>query len=254
MARFNGRDKPLAEFISGTFDSWQAWQTRKNFERPFVLSVIQTDTPRRWLYAGLYRVSGSTPDCRREDYKIPFYRYNLSSVPEVGKYAGRMYLHSDYNSRSSYLTGERMAYDLSIEEISSVRVTFSRFPGYRQIDLSRQELGQIITHELKDWRTALSTVKGIYLLTDSQRGMLYVGQAAGEYGIWERWRQYFTSGHGGNQGLLRELAGCDEARLDGFRFSILEVMDQNATQDEINVRESHWKRILLTRKMGYNLN
>lgn len=147
-----------------------------------------------------------------------------------------------------------MEYDLSIEVISPVRVTFSRFPGYRQTDLSRQELGQIIAHELKDWRTALSTVKGIYPLTDTLKGMLYVGQAAGENGIWERWKQYFTSGHGGNQGLLKELADCDEARLNGFRFSILEVMDPNATHDEINARESHWKRILLTRRTGYNLN
>ena len=41
-------------------------------------------------------------------------------------------------------------------------------------------------------------------------------------------------------------------RQNDLRFSILEIADLNAS--DIDQREAHWKRILLSRTHGYNRN
>ncbi|MEI7000457.1 GIY-YIG nuclease family protein, partial [Klebsiella pneumoniae] len=90
--------------------------------------------------------------------------------------------------------------ELVISSITPVRLTFGEFPGYRNVVLDRNSIGAILRLNLKSWRTALSVVKGIYVLTDRDGGKLYVGKADGIDGIWGRWKYYFGSGHGGNVG------------------------------------------------------
>lgn len=41
LAGWNGHDDPLHVYLKGEFDSWQAWQSRRNFERDFVVSLIR---------------------------------------------------------------------------------------------------------------------------------------------------------------------------------------------------------------------
>mgnify|MGYP001271778949 CR=1 FL=1 len=42
LASWNGINDPLDVFLAGRFEDWQSFQGRRNFERPFVLSLIQT--------------------------------------------------------------------------------------------------------------------------------------------------------------------------------------------------------------------
>ncbi len=254
LAKFNGQDDPLDVYVSGTFDEWQEWQSQKNFKRRFVVSLIRAGHLQRWLYAGMFTVEGYEPLKVRSGWDKAFYRYRLSRIAVTDEYAGRMYVHSNYKSRAAYLKGETLVDDLRIQEISPVKLTFGEFPGYRQLTLTRDQLRLIIFNNLPTWRTALSTVKGIYLLTDTLTQQLYIGQANSLGGFWNRWCDYFKTGHGGNKGLIEELGTADEERLRGINFSILEVMDPNATESEINQRESHWKKILLSRVVGYNRN
>jgi len=57
LARFNGSERPIDVFIAERFDQWQSWQSRKNFSRQFVLSLIDAGAG-RWLYVGLFRSIG----------------------------------------------------------------------------------------------------------------------------------------------------------------------------------------------------
>ena len=45
------------------------------------------------------------------------------------------------------------------------------------------------------------TQKGVYLITDTSNGKMYVGSAYGENMILGRWKSYVKTGHGGNEGL-----------------------------------------------------
>ena len=255
LARFNGTDNPLDVYVAGKFEDWQSRQTRKNFSRKYVVSLIQSGNSQRWLYAGTFTViCCSGLPVPSSEWDGDFYTYELERVVAADKYEGRMYVQSQYKERQGYPRGETLALDLCVEEISPVRLSFADFPGYRELVLNRDQLGYLIRHNLQTWRTALETVKGIYLLTDTDSGKLYVGKASGAGGFWSRWSCYFDTVHGGNKGLIEELGEASVDRLQGIRFSILEVMDPNATDKEISLRESHWKEVLLSRLVGYNRN
>ncbi|WP_368894284.1 GIY-YIG nuclease family protein [Kluyvera ascorbata] len=183
-----------------------------------------------------------------------YYQYNLQKILETEEYAGRMYISFKNTARNFIRLGEKIQNKLIVSAISPVRLSFGDFPGYRNIVLDRNSIGAILRLNLQSWRTALSVVKGIYVLTDRDGGKLYVGKADGMEGIWGRWEYYFGTGHGGNVGLREAFGTGDENRLQNITFAILEVMDPNAEYGEIDRRESHWKQILLSRGFGHNRN
>lgn len=97
------------------------------------------------------------------------------------------------------------------------------------------------------WRTALASVTGIYLITDTRDGRHNVGKADGVESIRQRWGIYAANGHGGNV----ELRGLDPAT---FRFSLLRVFDPATPTRDINAAESHLKHALDARRHGLNRN
>ncbi|MBK7822502.1 MAG: GIY-YIG nuclease family protein [Tessaracoccus sp.] len=119
------------------------------------------------------------------------------------------------------------------------------------------------SHCYADWRTALSQVQGIYLITDTSSGRHDVGKADGTERILGRWRSYARDGHGGNVGL-RELSLARErlaaaqstpiSRARHFAYSILRVFGPSTSPSEVDEAESHFKRALMTREFGLNRN
>ena len=51
------KDEPKNEFILGTFEEWQQIQTKKNFNRKYVISLIWVEE-NKWMFAGVYEVNG----------------------------------------------------------------------------------------------------------------------------------------------------------------------------------------------------
>ncbi|WP_235929105.1 GIY-YIG nuclease family protein [Marisediminicola senii] len=123
-----------------------------------------------------------------------------------------------------------------------------QFPGFDRLIANYAQL-QAITreHRYASWRTALSSVVGIYLITDTRDGRQYVGKADGEENIRQRWTTYASNGHGSNV----ELRGLDPT---SFQFSLLRVFDPATPTREIDAAESHFKVALGTRRHGLNRN
>ncbi|MDQ0575272.1 GIY-YIG nuclease family protein [Agromyces albus] len=122
------------------------------------------------------------------------------------------------------------------------------FPGFDRLVLDHAQLQAVMReHRYAAWRTALASVVGVYLLTDTRDGRQYVGKADGTENIRQRWSAYAVNGHGGNV----ELRGMDPT---SFRFSLLRVFDPATPMREIDAAESHFKRALDTRKHGLNRN
>lgn len=137
------------------------------------------------------------------------------------------------------------------------------FPGYKNVTISYSDLKKKV--ELSDeWRTALRSRKGVYLISDKLTGKLYVGSAYGADGILGRWTTYLTSGYDKNevengqypnielQKLVRE-KGLSYIK-ENFQYSILETFTDDVSDEYIIARESYWKEALLSRKFGYNAN
>ena len=94
---------------------------------------------------------------------------------------------------------------------------------------------------------ALRAARGIYLLTCPRTGEQYVGLAEGAGGFWQRWQDYYRTGHGGNIALKSR-------ELSDYQISVLEVAGSAASSDDLYKMESRWKKKLQSREMGLNRN
>lgn len=251
LARNNKIEDPIDVWLDGRFDDWQCWQRQRNFDRDMVLSLIQIPNTYRWMFAGLFRSVGSRPEVDANG--TPHFDYTLERIDSTLALEGRLFVTGKYVSRTSYLRGETLSGDMVVHELLAEKLGDGEFPGFGQVDIDKDTLDRIAASGNNSWRAALSSVKGIYLLTDSKTGMLYVGKADGDAGIWGRWCQYSTTGHGWNKALVQEFGIKATERQRDLRFSILEVMDRRSQESQIDKRESHWKRILMSRN-GYNRN
>ena len=129
------------------------------------------------------------------------------------------------------------------------------FPGFDSLVLTQAHLRTVITDPLyQHWRTALESVQGIYLITDSSDGRHYVGQTAGGQRILGRWAQYANNGHGGNKELF-SLFKRDPDHAEHFVYSLLRVFGPSVDPEVVFAAESHYKRALMSRRpFGLNRN
>jgi hypothetical protein len=241
---------PLEAYYDGTFKEWQENQNRNNFPCSQVLSLIQLSDD-HWLFAGLFSVHNVEP-VQDENYK--WFRYSTSEVPGLDHLVGRVVVDFKKKFRQSYLKGPLYKDRLLVGEVRRTRQTIADFPSYQSVCISLRLLRTILRQDIPSWRTALRNVAGVYLVTDRANGKAYVGSAYGDQGLWQRWSAYADCGHGGNKELIDLLVDKGADYAHNFQFTILEVIDLNASQEHVFSRECHWKDVLLTRQFGYNSN
>lgn len=238
---------PLDAFLAGTFKEWQEQQNQKNFQCDFILSLISLEGD-KWVFAGVYKVLGVT-----EGTTYP-YLYQTELLPNQEDLIGRVIVRYKRSGRASYIWGHNHSEYLEVYEIRAERLSIEPFPGYNNVIIPHNKLKVVVDQNEATWKTALSNVKGVYLITDSSNGKLYVGSATGEGGIWQRWQSYVETGHGENTELKLLLQSKSPNYAENFQYSILEIADSHATQDYITGREIYWKNALLSREFGYNSN
>lgn len=238
---------PLDAFLAGTFKAWQEQQNQKNFQCDFILSLISLEGD-KWVFAGIYKVLGVT-----EGTTYP-YLYQTELLPNQEDLIGKVIVRYKRPSRASYIWGHKYSEYLEVFEIRAEPISIEQFPGYNNVIVRHNKLKIIVEQNETSWKTALSNVKGVYLIADSSTGKLYVGSATGEGGIWQRWQSYVETGHGENSELkdLIKSKGCEYT--ENFQYSILEIADSHATQEYIIGREIYWKNAVLSREFGYNSN
>lgn len=205
----------------------------------------------KWLFAGVYTVLGVKERKARNKTRFLYSTEELNGLDHL---TGRAIIRFEKNFRASYLRGEKFADKLIVSEIRDQRMSVGDFPGYNSVLLSYRLLCTIIREDLPSWRSALSNVSGVYIITDNKTGKQYVGSASGGEGIWRRWTSYTKSGHGGNKELKQLLQQKRKNYVQNFQLSILEVCDLNSSEDYVRSRETHWKNVMRTREFGYNSN
>ncbi len=258
LACWNGSDDPVDVFRHGRFQEWQAWQRARNFERPQIVSLIQMrGGGQRWLFAGCFDQKG----CARHPSHPNEWLYQTTERSSTESLSGRLIVQYQRQGRNSYRNAETIADELLVVELRDKRVSAHVFTDYSEVRLSKMDLDLIVSHQSDAWVEALSSVRGIYVITDTSNGKLYVGSALSNTrqrekgGIWERWSDYAKNGHGGDVDLKQVIAanGIDHAQRH-FQYSILEIAGSTATDEDVKAREGHWKRVLGTYAHGYNKN
>lgn len=243
---------PLEAFYGGEFKKWQEYQRNKNFRCDNILSLIHlggTD----WLFAGIYKVLGAKAKSTGDN---SWFEYKTLEIQGLDHLSGRTIVTFNKKFRASYLKGENHIDSLIVKEIKPERLSIGDFPGYNEILIPFRILMMIVHQNIESWRTALSNVNGVYIITDTTNGKHYIGSAYGGGGIWNRWSSYAATGHGGNKELVELLNGEGKGieHAMNFLFTILELIDLNASKDHVICRESHWKDALMSRAYGYNKN
>ncbi len=249
-SRNEADEDPIDVYLAGQFDEWQSWQSKKNFERPFVVSLIALSRNGNWLFAGVHNAEGCELLERHRKY-----RYRMSRREGANELDGRLIVRFERPGRAAYLLGENWSNAIEIAEIRPERVRVAEFPGYRSTMLTKQHLDIVVKQTIESWRSALANVAGVYVIADRHAGKLYVGSATGGEGIWSRWCAYSLTGHGGNRELRDLLTREGDAYAENFQFGVLEIADTHASAEDVLRRESHWKELLLTRAPhGHNAN
>jgi hypothetical protein len=238
---------PLEVFLEGRFKEWQDTQNSTNFECDSVLSLISLEK-NQWLFAGVYKILGVS-----KGIESP-YLYQTELLPNQEDLIGRIIVHYKRPGRASYIWGYKYGKNLEVVEIKSTRISIGDFPGFNNIGLSHRQLKIVVAQQEPSWKSALSNVKGVYLISDTSSGKLYVGSATGEDGLWQRWESYAKTGHGGNAELKNLILNKGIKYADNFQYTVLEIADFRSTDDFIVNRETHWKDVLLSRRFGYNWN
>lgn len=251
LATSNGVDDPLDVFFAGEFEDWQSWQGQKNFERKQIVAMIKLPGRDRWLFAGAYEQLGRE---WVEEPGPPHWSYKTAELEQIRQLAGRLVVGFRRSGRASYRNAEGCAAGLEVLQLLERPMAVGEFPGFHDFVIPKSLLDLIALQQVASWKGALSNSAGVYVITDTATGKLYVGSATGEGGIWARWSQYAVNGHGGNKDLkkLLKAEGADYARH--FQYAVLEIADTHTSADDVLARESHWKRVLASREHGYNAN
>lgn len=234
-------------YLKNDFKKWQENQTNKNFERKYILSLIYLNRS-EWMFAGLFE------KVKVKQKRNNWYAYETILMDEGKELIGRLIIKYRKTFRASYLRLENHFNQLLLCEIKKEPVTAVPFPGFENIIISYDYLKLLYDRNNEDWITALKSVKGVYLISDTITGKNYIGSAYGNDAIWQRWCCYLRKGHADNKKLKSILKKKGDNYKYNFKFSLLEIFAKTKDDEYIQKRESHWKNKLLTRQFGYNDN
>jgi len=262
VAQQAGKIRPIDVFTR-SFDEWQnRWNgdfhSNHCWNRKYIFSIIELpNETNHWLFGGLFRVFSHEPGKDHSGKNGIIYKVELN---QQGKpFIGRLIIQWIKDARAKGRKPNSMLSNMSVAKILPESYIGDDFPGYANINHSYAILEKLWQDSKPDWVNALMHCKGVYLITDINIGLRYVGSAYGEEGIWSRWGNYFRTGGHGNNKLLKKLLtgenkGVSYARKN-FLISLLEQASSRDSEQYIIKRESYWKDVLLTRsKFGLNDN
>lgn len=227
---------------------WPWYGKSHNFyEGQLVFSFIKKSY-NEWLFISAGKVL-SIPENDRakvqilEKYKPLFGRLIINYYK--GNTMGR------YTFRLSHLNNEE-----TVKEILPCIYSGESFNGYDNVCLPYKKLKDVFDGKIMPtYAEALKKVTGVYCLTDTNNGKLYIGSATGTEGVAQRWGNYLSSKHGGNEKLkkLYNEKG-DEYFEKYFTYTLLEYFGLSYDPEKIKEREQYWKKCFDTIKNGYNDN
>lgn len=209
-----------------------------------------------WLFTGIVQVLKDNGYAQKADAKY---------IESYKKYAFRVVVKYHKVEQNGIILAKNLLPKLEVVEIwpPEKEVLDKSFPGYNNVSVSYGELkNRLATSD--EWRAFLKARKGVYLISDTSNGKLYVGSAYGENGIYGRWKTYVESGFDKNEVENGKYPNRDFQRIvkengmdyikKNFHYSLLETFADDVNIEYIIRRESWWKTQLLSRDFGYNAN
>lgn len=239
-------------------NSWKTKQPNNNLNHAeYLIAMAQYYPygPEYFVFGGLYKVEKKLPEVFNDvGYKLTlmkeYQEYIKRLIIKIEKPIGRDVYNRRYHTIQDQLNPE-------VYEIAP-NIKLGHFPGYQNVRMNHKEMQQVLLREDPSWKSALSYVKGIYVITDKSNGKLYIGSASGNTdGIWQRWSGYahLENLTGGNKEFNNILLNKGKEHIQNyFQYSILEIFDTRTKSEIILERENYWKKVFDTKKNGMNYN
>lgn len=260
IVRHRHRKYPVRTLVEdGLLEAYQAYQAKPVFHNAsHVISTVGIrGTQAR--FAGVYRVKGWTkpsesPRLTDHEWESEWrasthYCYQLERLPGFEHLEDRVIVEWGAGA----LAWCQRVTNKTVLEVTAPGRTLAPFEDYLEFSLTFAQLRALFKSEdaHQEWRSRLSAVAGIYLITAETTGELYVGSATGASGVWGRWRDYSKTGHGGNE-QLKELLAADKSYPSAFRFSLLQILPKSTTRSDVVGSEEAFKKKLGCRVHGLN--
>jgi hypothetical protein len=241
-------NRPL-DALAKSDDEWLGWQlyrgtAKERFTKDLIVSFAHISGD-RFLFGGIFEIKSRASK-----------RYKVELTNRYTELIGRLVLrvHGE-NKRATVFRPSYVCSNSEVVGLYEQKFKGEPFSSFEEINHSFSAIEIIIKNDLNDWRAALSSVNGVYLLSDENTGKHYVGSACGSEGIWGRWRSYVYSYHGNNDELVTLFADKSETYFQQhFKFSLLEILPFTSPKEEVLAKEALWKRKLFSREYGYNRN
>ncbi len=238
------------EKVTGTCADCSYWgwygKTRNFYPGQWVFSFARI-TDDEWLFISAAEI-----------VEVPKEWAKVSVLEQFAPLFGRLIIkYKKGNKFSRYIFNlSTCLAQITVKEVLSCMYSGECFEGYDRVHLPYHRLDDIFNGKiLPTYYEALKKVTGVYCLTDTHTGKLYIGSATGEGGVARRWGNYLETKHGGNKKLiaLREQKG--EAYFEKyFTYTIIEYFGLSYDSIKILEREQYWKKCLNTIQNGYNDN
>ena len=247
--------------LKNYFELYQKIQNKPIFNNfDHIISFIASSKTKAKFY-GIYQVNGLTqlsydliPDeCPyKEQWLSNEYYYNLKRLEEYDFLRNRLIIEWGKSARLWHqkLLPER---DKEVLGIKTKGESLKVFEDYLDFTLTYEKLSYIVNNSDSnyEWRARLSAVAGVYLILDSKTGQQYIGSAYGSKGMWGRWEEYATNGHGNNKTLV-SILNENSKRKDDFVFSILQILPKSWAKEKVIKIEHKYMFKLGTKVTGLN--
>ncbi|MDE6250440.1 MAG: GIY-YIG nuclease family protein [Alphaproteobacteria bacterium] len=268
QVRFNIKDdivpRDFAEMHHDQDDDFEPWiltvgkpnNTRMQLN-DVIFQFIRIDAyQNRWLFVGAYKIL----DLNKGRIKNYIYA-NAKRLSEFDVFNGRLVIEKPANRSFRYID-DNILDNITVSCVlpQSYRENADKFPGCDNLCYDYKSLSRCI--HSTEWKSALSNVYGVYVLTDRKTGKQYIGSATGMDGIYGRWCTYLDQGYDDSNKdypnkKLKDLVKKEgiEYIKNNFQYSILEIFKKNQLGCDLALeREKFWKDVFQTRQFGYNDN
>ena len=150
----NGENNPLSIWLSGqdNFTKDQNIQTKKNFERKYILSFCEINKNGEWLFVGIYESFGVKEIIKDKNTGKELNIYDTELIEEGKEFIGKLVVGFDLKEESPSAARQRYRYLESLLDKMEVlelkrEVLKVEFPGYDKVNISWKDLENVIEDE-----------------------------------------------------------------------------------------------------------
>ena len=241
----NDRGKLLEHMHTVRWGEERRW----NIHTPRVLQFVQSSPVdnSKWIFVGGYVLEGEREDSYGFGNTVVDYKQLDEFAPFVGRLVVEYVRQQGFGGRPALThnlrkedTRRRVVENLVVDRVTESTISAQPFLGFEQARLTHGELVSALNSP--EWKSALSGVSAVYLITDTANGWHYVGSAYStkgvDKGLLSRWSEYaWSDDHAGGNKRLKDLG--PKYIEDNFQYSILEVFDRRTASDAV-IRREHW--------------